>query len=187
MGSKARARLKVSGTDYGMATAEVRNTTTKAGSPTEMGSAAEMGTPTTEMRTPTTAAEVAATTTPEMATTAPTAATVSSSGTGRHGGAHSKCGYGKDLESPGQKSCLSHLGRHGDFTPSLHAIRRTRGTEALAIRRSATAIVQAPGTRAGSLLRYGLPVGTFPVAISTVSLYLKNAGEASAMTGQPLS
>lgn len=116
--SEPGARLKVSATDYGMATAEAGTATTKMSAAIEMAAATEMGSPTA-------AAHVAtAATTTHMAAAAPTAAptsTVSSSGS-RHGSTHGERGHGQDPEGPAEKSCLSHLDRHL-ITPSLHAWR----------------------------------------------------------------
>jgi hypothetical protein len=133
---------------------------------------------------------VAATTASEMATTTAAAgmaaattatSTVSSSGTGRHRGTHSECGHGEDLERPAQKSCLSHLARHVTSLRRCTPVGVRAALMLYPIRRSATAFVQAPGTATGSLVRYGLSMGTFPVMLFTVPT-VKNVGTPLAMT-----
>jgi hypothetical protein len=103
--SEAGARLKLGATHYGVASAEVRSpTTTEASAATDMAAPTEMSattaevatTPTSKMATPATAAAPAS----KMATATTTPATVRSSGASRHGGAHSECGHGEDLQGP---------------------------------------------------------------------------------------
>lgn len=162
--SEARARLKVSGADYGMATAEVRDTTAEMGAAAEMPTPAEMRAPTAEVPAPT--AEVGATTaTTTKMTTAAATSTVSSSGAGRHGGTQSERGRSEDPKSPTQKSCLSHHVLHSVAAPL--AALDARATRLDALQQPSFKLLE---QRLGHYLRYGLSTGTFPVTLSTVPM-----------------